>query len=267
MPIRLIPFQDDNLCTGHKWEIVDRPKLVLIVAKVLLGKFLHAENILNNLPTSSATNRNVTINKAIKILTLAPGADPWHRDGLIFQIFSWVAANINANGNAVIRPPHLIQAQKGFDGVQISINHTTQTVDEIIISEDKATDNPRTTIREDVWPEFKEFYASERDNEIEQEITLLIKSAMPLTANIDQTIEKIFWEEAKKFRVSITAASSHDNERGRKRLFKGYDSVIPSDDVSYRNAQYIHIPNLRDWMESFSQDVISLLVSWKTEDV
>lgn len=263
MPIRLIPFQADQLCVGHKWEIIDRPKLVLIVAKVLLGKFRHAEIILNNLPLPSATNRNVTINKAIKILTLPLGADPWHRDGLIFQFFSWIAANIDANGNAVIRPPHLIPAQKGFDGLQISINHTAQTVDEIIIFEDKATDNPRTTIRKEVWPEFEEFYAAERDNEIEQEITLLIKSAMPLIADIDQTIEKIFWEEAKKFRISITANQSHDTERGRKRLFKGYDNVIPQGDVNYRNAQYIHIPNLRVWMESFSQDVVSLLESWK----
>lgn len=262
MPIRLIPFQADNLCVGHKWEIVDKPLLGLLVAKVLIGKYRHAISILNSLKPSSA-DRNEAIDRAIAILTIPTGDNPWHRDGLIFQIFSWIAANKAAAGNAVIRPPHIIPAHKGFDGIQINIDSVAQTVDEIIIFEDKATENPRAMITSQVWPEFRELYASKRDNEIEHDITLLIESQKSLIADVDKTIEKIFWEEAKKFRVSITAESLHDSDDGRKKLFKGYDTVIPQGDVNYRNAQYIHIPDLRCWMELFSQDVILLLKSWK----
>ena len=45
-------------------------------------------------------------------------------------------------------------ADKGFDGLQLLLDNENQVVAAAVIFEDKATSNPRATIRDRVWPEF-----------------------------------------------------------------------------------------------------------------
>lgn len=44
------------------------------------------------------------------------------------------------------------KADKGFDGMQLELNEAGTAVIAIIVFGDKATDNARDTIRDDVWP-------------------------------------------------------------------------------------------------------------------
>lgn len=257
MPINLTPFNQDDLCIGHTWDIVDQDLLVDLVAQVLIGKQRHVQKILEGVSGNSIEFKDNAIKDAIKKLSVDPNSDPWHRDGLIFQIFSWLAANIATGTSSIIRPPHLIPAQKGFDGIQVDIDNGS--VSAVVIFEDKATTSPRKMIRDNVWPEFVEFHKGERESELEQEITLLIETKKDLVTDVDKAIETLIWSKVRKFRVAITADESHMGYEGRKSLFKDYDTKIPNDDPDYRRAEIIHIQNLRDWMEQFSQDVISLL--------
>jgi len=257
MPINLISFQQDDLCIGHTWNIVDQALLADLVAQVLIGKQRHVQKILEGVTGSSVEFKENAVNDAVKKLTVKPGSDPWHRDGLIFQIFSWLAANIATGSSSIIRPPHLIPAQKGFDGIQVDINDGS--VSAVIIFEDKATTSPRKMIRDNVWPEFVEFHDGERESELEQEITTLIETRKDLIADVDAAIETLIWKKVRKFRVAITADESHMNSAGRKSLFKDYDTKVPNNDPDYRRAEIIHIQGLRNWMEQFSQDVITIL--------
>lgn len=180
MPINLTPFQQDNLCIGHTWEIVDQDLLADLVAQVLIGKQRLVRKILEGVSGGTVPFKANAIKDAVKKLTVGPSSEQWHRDGLIFQIFSWLAANIASESSSIIRPPHLIPAQKGFDGIQIDINEGGDTVSAVIIFEDKATTSPRDTIRDKVWPEFVEFYDGERESELEQEITTLLETRKDL---------------------------------------------------------------------------------------
>ncbi len=259
MPINLTPFQQDDLCVGHTWSIDDQDQLADLVAQVLIGKQRHVQKILEGVTGSSIQFKENAVNDAVKKLTVKPGSDPWHRDGLIFQIFSWLAANIASGSSSIIRAPHLIPAQKGFDGIQVDIDENDGSVSAVIIFEDKATTSPRDTIRGSVWPEFVEFHDGERESELEQEITTLIETRKDLIADIDTAIETLIWNKVRKFRVAITANEGHMDSAGRKSLFKDYDTKIPNDNPDFRRAEIIHIEHLRDWMESFSQDVINSL--------
>ena len=265
MPISLVPFTSGTLCFGNKWEISDKQLLIKIVAEVLVGRTRHAQKVLEKLEfqlTDAVTYQNNALDDAIKKLTINGDYDVYHRDGLVFQIFSWIAAHKNTDENSIITTPHLIPAQKGFDGLQIDINSTDKKVKSVRIFEDKATDKPRKTIREQVWPEFKEFYDGARESELEEQLSILLSIKSHLIDNIDDAIETLIWEDTRKFRVSITAKQSCDSERGRARLFKNYDTTI-IEDIDFRQAEYFYIDNFRDWMNQFCNEVIILLQSRK----
>lgn len=261
MPITLNSFISENLCFGNKWEISDRNLLIEIVAQVLVGRARHAQKVLKGLGQldPDIDYREQVLLDAIKKLTINGDVDVYHRDGLVFQIISWIAAHKNAGNSSIIATPHLIRAQKGFDGLQIDIN-SSRKVESIRIFEDKATENPRDTIREKVWPEFKEFYDGERESELEDQLSTLLLTKSQLVDDIDDAIETLIWKDVRKFRVAITAESSHVSEAGIKRLFKDYDEIVPGN-IDFRQAEYIHIDNLRTWMNDFCNEVINLLES------
>jgi len=256
MPITLTAYQQGSLCVGHIWEIEDEDQLVDIVAQVLIGKQRHVKKVLEGTTGRVVNYRDNAVRDAIGKLTVPPGGDPYHRDGLVFQIFSWLAANLSSGQSSIIHPPHLIPAQKGFDGLQVDIDSTTNNVTAVVIFEDKATTSPRDTIRDKVWPEFSEFHQGERESELEQEITTLLETRKDLIPDIDAAIETLIWEKVRKFRVAITADEGHMDSPGRARLFRDYDEVIPINDKDYRRGEIIHINNLREWMEDFCQRVI-----------
>ena len=265
MPITLTPFTSKTLCFGNKWEITNQPVLEEVVATVLLGRADHAQKILDGLNIStSQRNINNAIDDAITKLTVVSGTEPYHRDGLIFQIFSWVAAHKNSTSNTVIAAPHLIPAQKGFDGLQVDISSDNNYVESVRIFEDKATNNPRGKINGEVWPEFKTFFDGERESELDQGIITLLKCNTEKINNIDQAIESLIWKNIRKFRVAVTVKNSHDTPKKIKNLFSGYDTIIPGD-VDLRQSEYICFDDLRPWMDKFSNNVITLLESRKTD--
>lgn len=261
MPINLTPYISDTLCHGHTWTISDEDLLAQMVAKILMGRQLHVAKILSGINVGNVNFSENVINDAIDKLTLDIGEQPYHRDGLIFQIFSWIAAHKSKGINSILRAPHLIPAQKGFDGLQIDINNGN--IEGIVIFEDKATESPRGMIREQVWPEFKEFYEGQRESELQQEISSMLVNNTDVTGDLEEAIETIFWDKARKFRVAITAKGDHMNEAGRARLFKGYAETIPSSTVDFRKADCVYLHDLRNWMEKFSVLTVLYLNSYR----
>ena len=77
-----------------------------------------------------------------------------HRDGLLFQHVSWVAAFMRLP-NAKATPPHVRQADKGFDGVLVEVNPAQAGLSRIVLCEDKASVNPRSLVTGSVWPEIR----------------------------------------------------------------------------------------------------------------
>ncbi|WP_394156454.1 hypothetical protein [Vibrio campbellii] len=260
-PITLTSFTSGTLCQGNVWKITNEELLVDLVANLLMGKQLHVERILASAPDRPVRLRENAINDAIQKLKLKPSEAPYHRDGLLFQMFSWVAAHAVKNEDSIIRAPHLVPAHKGFDGLQINVKDGL--VKDVIIFEDKATDNPRETIRKEVWPEFKEFNAGKRESELQQEVTTLLSMKPDAVDDLEEAIETIYWEQARKFRVAITADKSHLDDNGKTRLFKGYDNIIPNGTVDFRKAELVHISNLRAWMQQFSDKTIKKLNTYR----
>jgi hypothetical protein len=150
----------------------------------------------------------------------------------------------------------MILAHKGFDGLQLEIDTSNGFVTAAVIFEDRATDNPRDTIRDEVWPDFKLLEAGERENVLSADVSALLITRPDIDA--DRAIENIIWKQIRRYRVSITVGATHASPEGRQRLFRGFDDIA-SGDVQRRRGEILHIEQLRPWMASLAAAAISAI--------
>jgi len=252
MPILLTPFVYSNNFHGNTWEIDNIQLLASHLADVALGQSLHVQKIIQGaqfptpIPTVGAKRG------AINLLTVS-GADPYHRDGWIFQVMSWLAA-IKANPHDILRAPQMRHADKGFDGLSLKLNSHTGEIDAAIIFEDKATENPRKTIRSEVWPGLSSIEKGDKENVLVAELSTLLGSYG--VSNAMEAISKIVWNESCHYRVSVTVQTIHSTEAGRKRLFSGFNEIVAGD-TKRRQGETIKIPQMRLWMQHLADLAIA----------
>ena len=263
MPIHLTPMSHGTLVQGVTWKINDEKRLAELIARVALGQASHVDKIMCGVVGGlQAPVFSSAIPSAIRMLTVPSGADPWHRDGWMFQIMSWLAARI-ANPDALLNPPQMILAQKGFDGLQIDFDPSTG-ISAVVIFEDKATENPRETIHDDVWPEFEAFERGDDTNVLTAEVVGLLERQ----PNVDAytVIQQVVWKNVRQFRVSITIGDSHASNKGHVRLFKDYDTTVPGD-IKRRRGETFHVRDLRKWMEDLASQALNYLSTLKATHV
>jgi hypothetical protein len=165
MTLVLKQLDHDDLCHGWEWEVDDIDLLAERVARVALGQYRHVGQILEGLAGAAPAGTAQHAADALKKLKLAKNGDPWHRDGWLFQVISWIAANQTKQG-AILAPPHIFHAHKGFDGMQLELSGDSKAITAIVIFEDKATENARQTITQNVWPDIVALEAGERVAEL-----------------------------------------------------------------------------------------------------
>jgi len=265
MPLSLVPIIHGKLCHGSRWVIDDEDDLAEKIAFLALGQSRHVVTILAKIDKTAPATRADAARGAIKLLSVAKGGDPYHRDGWIFQAISWIAA-YRGEAGGVVRAPHALHAHKGFDGMQLRFDAGGESVTAVVIFEDKATINPRATITGDVWKGIKALERGDRMPELIQETGALLEAHQSRFPNldIDAAVETILWEDARHYRVAITADDSHDDDDERKALFKGFDKVALGG-RERRQAETLCIPDLRSWMKQFASKAITQIETWRDD--
>ncbi len=140
--------------------------------------------------------------------------------------------------------------------MQLELSETGSTISAIVIFEDKATINPRMTITGKVWPEMVKMEAGERITELTHDATSLLETQLGAASefDIERAVEEIIWKEARRYRISLMVGDEHLEEAARKALFKDYQKRARGD-VVRRRAETICIPDMRNWMSAFSDQV------------
>lgn len=261
MSLTLASVDHGDLCHGWSWAVADEGVLAEHVARIVLGQFRHVAKILQGAGVPGPIANVEQAHAAIAQLTLGAGEDPWQRDGWIFQAISWVAAH-QAPSAALTRAPHIRKSDKGFDGLQLELNDDGTAITAVVVFEDKATDNARDTIRDDVWPGIVKLEKGERLNELTHEVSAMLdaRALADPEFDLDSAIANTLWQEARRYRVSITVGDTHNSEAARAGLFKGFDETAPGA-VMRRRADTIYMPALRSWMASFSAKVIASIMA------
>ena len=253
MSLTLTQIDHDDLCHGFSWAVEDEDVLAEQVARIALGQYRHVAKILAGANIPGPSSLADQVKSAIAHLSVAAERDAWDRDGWIFQAISWIAALKGPTANYT-RAPHIRKSDKGFDGMQLHLSDDGAAITAVIIFEDKATDNARDTIRDDVWDGIRKLEKGDRTSELTHEISALLeaKVAADPKFDVDGAIAAALWNNARRYRVSITVGETHNNEKARRRLFEGFDESAPGA-VDRRRAETFYLPALRDWMEAFAQ--------------
>ena len=263
MPIQLTAISHDNLLHGYTWQVTNEQLLAEFIAHVALGQARHVRKILLAIDDAFPLPEDDVKDTAIDMLTVATGTEPWHRDGWMFQVMSWLAAT-KVSPNSIIAAPQMIKAQKGFDGLQLDFDSSTGLISAVVIFEDKATDNPRGTIQGQVWPDFERMESGDRTNVLVAEVTGLLEKHPAIA--VDDVIRKVIWKDARHFRVSITVQDTHSTSAGRARLFKDYDTIVGGD-IKRRRGETFYVGDLRVWMSSIANKAINHVASLRPTHV
>lgn len=263
MPFKLIDTDCTPLVIDNEYEIVDKKLLAKYVGELLLGNHKHIMRIINSLSTTLPEHPDNSINAVIKQLK---STSVEKRHGWLFQMISWIVLSERNQGTKFYSNyPHFAPAQQGIDGLALIIGKD-ETLQRIIITEDKCTTHPRNKITQQVFPELEDFESGKKDSALVGIISSLIGEL-----NSGELLEKvqneIFNKDIRMYRIGITRDSTHNSVEGRKKLFKDYDQKVKGKLVQRRSAASINIPELRKWMEKFSDSVEEYLNSKKTKNV
>ncbi|MGO3742240.1 hypothetical protein [Kerstersia sp.] len=258
MPINLKVFSVQTEWQGCTWSIPSIDELANAIAIVAMGQSSHVAKIMHAaglaaLPTTKGASRG-----GIKLLTVT-GNDPSHRDGWMFQVMSWLAAQKRTPG-ALLNVPHMIHAHKGLDGLQVDID-AAQKISAVVLFEDKATTNPRSMVTSKVWPEFEEFETGDNEHLVTSEVTSLLARAKH--PDPEQAVAAVMWTQVRRFRLSITDEQSTDNSQAK--LFKGYSTKVTGG-VHRRRAEVFAVKGLREWMDELAQAAIKKVRASATRD-
>lgn len=274
MPLSFESVADNDTCVLTHWSVASRAEFVTALAWLYLRKPLHAARVIEGLePGEAGLFGNVKQN-VIKLLSydvidieadLASTDEETrqsaekkrdarisHRDGLLFQHMSWIAAHLQFP-SAEASPPHVRKADKGFDGFLVDVDIDNVAISRVIICEDKASISPRGLVTSKIWPDLKSIVAGERDAEALDAITPLLKSFTPEQREI--AIQQIIWNRARHFRIALTAGANQIQDGAYDHLFAGYEDNA-SGEVSSRLADVMPMEDVRNYLDDLAKEII-----------
>ena len=194
---------------------------------------------------------------ARRLLTVTNDHSAFHRDGWVFQVISWVAAHLQgaqAEDKTLIRPPQMIHAQKGQDG--LVIEYADDNIARVVICEDKATNSPRERFRTEVLPDFDHYETGARDNELIAGVTSVLGGNN--IDNADQIVANILWDDQRAYRVAVTVPPSHTSIPAQKGLFEGFEDSVQGD-VNRRRVELMPLSCLRPWLNALADKALAII--------
>lgn len=254
---------DGKLCHDYEFVITDENKLADYIVRIFQAHHDHVKNVICGLTPELPENEiyhhaiRQTIKRLQKRWDTSSKTWMYKVDGLIFQMISWIVlAKIHKNDRFLMTTPHLQFAEHGFDGLAVKINDDN-SIDKIVISEDKCTENDRNTIKQDVFPDFEELESHFRDFDISSILGVLLSRQNIAYSN---DAEKDAMDLNKRqYRIAITRQATHESEKNRIRLFKDFDTVVDGD-VSRRHASSIYLmEDERVFMDRLTKLIIEKL--------
>lgn len=250
---------DDAFCQGVGFTVSDVDELGHAVALVLIQEFAIAKSFLGSAPElEDLAEVGLPLDDIEDIINrrLKP-ADVYHRDGFLFQLVMWLAAHLDLEPGDLVAPPHSQGSAKGQDSVVV--HRANGAVAALSICEDKATENPRKTVRDEVWPEIKEYEAGGRRDELRSNVITTLGTGGLSLEEAAGLIRGISWEGKRRYRVRVTV-----QEERTPNLFKGFNDLVAGG-AEMRRGESMHLPGVRAWMTGFASTVEAHLRSYVKE--
>jgi hypothetical protein len=264
----------DANCIGIRWTVDDADLLARIVAIVAMGQAAHAVRIICALvPAVPAIDHKALRADAKQRLRVTGGtqkqkeARRYHRDGLIFEVISWIAAQQQTGGKALLRDPHVSSTTQGLDNLMIEMDAAGADVKRATIFEDKCSENPDHTFRYKIMPAFKAHHKNKRASDlVATAAALLEKAGLDGTKSVTaaaRVLDKTF----RTYRGSLSVTTADDSVERRQSVFKTYKELDGIKTDQRVGAVLITSENLRSWFDRVADAAIAYIDGLGTEAV
>lgn len=268
-------FPIDEHCVGSKWTVDNKEQLAQLIAIVVMGQAKQAAHIINELlPAAPAFTTDALKNEAIIKFTVQDqsqtpriGYPKYQRDGLIFEIISWIAAKQVSGKNCFLKDPHISATSQGLDGIMIELNDDRNDLLKSTIFEDKCSENPRNTFRDKVIPGFLDRHGNTRSAELIAAAAALIQLSGVTELQAMEISFKVLDNNCRQYRAGFALTQGFDTEAAQKALFKGYNKITKIEKEQRIGASLIVDGDLRDWFDSLAIRIIAYIQQLDVEQV
>lgn len=260
-----IPIDDD--CVGSRWVVEDEDQLARLIAVVVMGQATYAAHIIKELiPAAPAfSNEDLRKEAIIKFTvqdvkkTPREGYPRTQRDGLIFEVISWIAARQAAGDNCFLKDPHVSSTSQGLDGLMIELTEDGREIFRSTIFEDKCSVNPRNTFTQKVIPGFLDRHENKRSAELIATAASLIKLSGIDDAAAMKMVEKVLDKNARYYRAGFALTADFDTDAARKALFKDYNKIKDITAEQRIGASLVVDDKLRDWFDNLAVLIVEYI--------
>ncbi|WP_368889322.1 hypothetical protein [Morganella morganii] len=264
-------------CGFSEWAINNksRAKLIEVIAYLYLRQEENAQRVIGALEPQRRISKGRVAENVVRKLT-APSAEDakliqlgteaqkesarkrvrtsvFHRDGLLFQHISWIAARLELS-DGYMTSPHVRQADKGFDGFIIQLDKSVSEIKRIVLCEDKASELPRNLITSSVWPEIGKIRSGDRDDEILADLVTLLKSVPNIDA--EKAVDEVFWEGALEFRVAVATSENQRKAGSFLHIIDGFEAIAGGK-LETRTAGVLAFKDVRDGLDVLATEVVA----------
>lgn len=265
--LNITDFPIDDDCIGSKWKVENEEQLARLIAIVVMGQAAQAAHILDELlPAAPAFTDHELKNEAKIKFTVQEGKQNprtgyprIQRDGLIFEIISWIAAKQVSGDKCFLKDPHTSSTSQGLDGIMIELNEDGSEILKSTIFEDKCTDNPRDTFTQKVIPGFLDRHGNTRNAELIAAAASLIQLSGVSNVQAMSMVRKVIDNSSRQYRAGFALTKDFDTEEAQKALFKGYNKIKDIKQEQRIGASLIVDRKLRDWFDALATKIVDYI--------
>jgi len=240
-----------------------------------MGQAMQAEYIIEQLlPAAPAfTNEALKQEAIIKLRVQEPPQKPRsgyprvHRDGLIFEHISWIAAKQVSGDKCYLKDPHTSATSQGLDGVMIELNDDGTEISKSTIFEDKCSETPRNKFTRSVIPGFLDRHGNTRNAELVAAAANLIKMSGVSNQQAIVMAKKVLDNNCRQYRAGFALTQEFDSHEAQKGLFDGYNKLENINQDQRIGASLIVDEELRNWFDSLASKIVEYIQNLDLEEL
>lgn len=271
--LEITDFPIDDDCVGSKWKVENEDQLARLIAVVVMGQAAQAAHIIDELlPAAPAfTDEDLKNEAKIKFKVQEVAQTPRtgyprnQRDGLIFEIISWIAAKQVSGAKCFLKDPHTSSTSQGLDGIMIELNEDGSEIVKSTIFEDKCTNNPRDTFTQKVIPGFLVRHGNTRNAELIAAAATLIQLSGVSNVQAMSMVRKVLDNSSRQYRAGFALTQDFDSDEAQKALFKGFKKIKDISQEQRIGASLIVDGELRNWFEALATKIIAYIEQLEVE--
>jgi len=260
------PITISEHCVGSRWVPADIDRLARTIAVIAMGQATHAAQIIRKgLPAQPPINLEALRNAAKERLVIEGTTEEQrrarrsHRDGLMFESISWIAAQQYVAGKALLLDPHLSATTQGLDGLMIELDQSGAAITRTTIFEDKCSEDPRRMFRDEILPAFLAHHENKRAPELlASAASLLEKTGLDGSA-ANQAAARVLDKAYRAYRGSLAITTTDDTPARRQALFKDYEELDGIEAARRVAGTLVTADDLRAWFDELAGKAIAYI--------